>query len=58
MPGTHRCNCCDGVWVYQTYVYMQLKTEFSLEGYTRFNVEIDHHVLSILLNEEKDLFYT
>lgn len=30
--------------------------EFPLENYTRFDVEIDHHVISILLSEGKDLF--
>lgn len=37
---------------------MQFKIEFPLQSYAGFDVETDHHVLSTLPNENKDLCNT
>lgn len=58
LPHMKRCNCNKRVWLYQTHTYKEFKTEFSLESYTGFDVEMDRYVISILPNEEKDLFNT
>lgn len=56
-PCLSRCNYIKRMWLHRMFTHM-LKTEFSLESYTGFDVEIVYCVMSVLANEEKDWIYT